>query len=85
MPLITISERRVAFPGGTGCYSATSPSPLTRNRDPGCYIGCYKVLHRVLHFEVQGLKSNECAKGMTKKAMRKRMEMDAGDKQVIDR
>jgi len=33
----------------TGCYSATLPGPLMRNRDPGCYTGCYKVLHRVLH------------------------------------
>jgi hypothetical protein len=34
----------------TGCYSATLTGPLVQNRDPGCYIGCYKVLHRVLHF-----------------------------------
>jgi hypothetical protein len=37
------------FTPRTGCYSATLPSPLVRNGDPGCYIGCYKVLHRVLH------------------------------------
>src|SRR5438445_13366421 len=33
----------------TGCYSATSPGPLIRNRDPGCYNRCYKLQHRVLH------------------------------------
>src|SRR6266853_846642 len=33
----------------TECYSATSPSPLVRNRYPGCYKGCYKVQHKVLH------------------------------------
>jgi hypothetical protein len=43
------------LPGGTGCYSATLPGPLVRNGDPGCYIGCYKLLRRVLHFpELQG-------------------------------
>jgi hypothetical protein len=36
----------------TGCYSATSPSPLVQNPDSGCYIGCYKVLHRVLQFRI---------------------------------
>jgi len=48
-----VSSRR-----GAGCYSATSPGPLVRNRDPGCYIGCYKVLLSVLHFQ------NRCESGM---------------------
>src|SRR4051794_38413846 len=39
------------LPGGTGCYSATLPGPLVQNGDPGCYKGCYKVQHRVLHAE----------------------------------
>src|SRR6266849_3286240 len=34
----------------TGCYSATLPSPIVRNRDSGCYKRCYGALHRVLHF-----------------------------------
>src|SRR5260370_36698593 len=36
-----------------GCYSATLPSPLERNRDPGCYKRCYRAQHRVLHFSTR--------------------------------
>src|SRR5438445_12055424 len=38
------------LPGGTGCYTATSPSPLVQDCGSGCYKGCYKVQQRVLHF-----------------------------------
>src|SRR4051812_26373468 len=54
------AKERGCLPGGTGCYSATLSCPLVRNGDPGCYTGCYKVQHRVLHFRksnVLGLKS----------------------------
>jgi len=42
-------ERGYTLIPRTGCYSATSVGPLARNHDSGCYTGCYKPLHRVLH------------------------------------
>ena len=44
------------LPGGTGCYSATLPSPLVHNRDPGCNTGCYKVQQKVLQVESESRK-----------------------------
>jgi hypothetical protein len=48
------------FTPRTGCYSATLPGPLVRNGDSRCYIGCYKVLHRVLHFQNR-LQNPDCS------------------------
>jgi len=51
-----------AFQGVQGAtpkaFGATLTGPLAQNADPECYIGCYKVLHRVLHFQ------NRCESGM---------------------
>ena len=38
-------------------FGATLAGLLAQNADPGCYIGCYKVLLRVLHLQ------NRCESG----------------------